>query len=220
MRSILCPEHGIDLFEDEVADVSVTHMVSPIEEDFPFEINTWRGGVKANDARNPKSSAEDGLEGQDHPGGSTNVHPGPSNTVPLPPFGAGLTELEVRRIIRRATDDVQDRLEAMLAGYFTSLQGYMVDEFRKINEVGMYGGPFTPRQAQSGGNGDGCPQTGLSKPTGTCGDSAGDHEGAERIGETQLERSVSRFPYSSFDSSQPTKVSQNYGNWLIVKYMC
>ncbi|KAF8092706.1 hypothetical protein N665_0403s0013 [Sinapis alba] len=144
-----CPTIISDPGSDADLDVSVTHVVSLIKEDFPFENNIWRGGVKATDARNPKSPVEDGLKEQDLQGGSTNTHPLRPNTVPPPPFGGCFTELEVRRIIRSATDDVEESLEAMLAGYFASLQGYMADDFRKINEVGIYHGPFEPRQPET-----------------------------------------------------------------------
>ncbi|KAF8061878.1 hypothetical protein N665_1205s0003 [Sinapis alba] len=186
---MLCPDHGIELFEDEVADVSVTHMVSLIEDDFPFEINTWRGGVKATNVRNLKSPVEDGLEGQDLQCRNTNTHPPRPNTVPPPLFGGCFIELKVRRIIRHATDDVEERLEAMLVGYFASLQGYMADEFWKINEADIYHGPFEPCQPTTWVNREGAPRTGLSIPPWTYGDRAGDQEGGERVGEKQLPRS-------------------------------
>lgn len=36
-------------FNDEVDDDEVSHMLELIFYDFPFEPNSWRGGVKADD---------------------------------------------------------------------------------------------------------------------------------------------------------------------------
>ncbi|KAF3565285.1 hypothetical protein DY000_02016751 [Brassica cretica] len=54
VRSILCEVSDIPPFQDEVEDLQVAHMVSLIRDGFPFEINTWRGGVKASDAKKYK----------------------------------------------------------------------------------------------------------------------------------------------------------------------
>lgn len=51
MRSFLCEGSDIPSFPDEVYDLEVAHLVELIRDDFPFELNTWRGGVKAIDAR-------------------------------------------------------------------------------------------------------------------------------------------------------------------------
>ncbi|CDY27858.1 BnaC09g28850D, partial [Brassica napus] len=52
--SILCEVSDIPPIQDEVEDLQVAHMVSLIRDGFPFEINTWRGGVKASDAKKYK----------------------------------------------------------------------------------------------------------------------------------------------------------------------
>ena len=54
MRSILCKGSEIPPFADEVDDLQVNHMVSLIRDGFPFESNTWRGGMKAADAKHSK----------------------------------------------------------------------------------------------------------------------------------------------------------------------
>ncbi|KAF2598535.1 hypothetical protein F2Q68_00007837 [Brassica cretica] len=75
VRSILCEGSDIPPFPDEVEDMAVAHMVSLIREGFPFEINTWCGGVKAIDAKQWKSGyGADGL------GDSGGEHGQPSNT--------------------------------------------------------------------------------------------------------------------------------------------
>lgn len=59
VTSILCPNHSIDGFRDEVTDVTVTHMVALINNKFPFEHNSWSGGVKAVDAKRLQEVGDD-----------------------------------------------------------------------------------------------------------------------------------------------------------------
>ncbi|KAJ4869635.1 Uncharacterized protein Rs2_48798 [Raphanus sativus] len=54
VRSILCEGSDIPPLTAEKDDLRVNHMVSLIRDRFPFEINTWRGGVKASDAKQSK----------------------------------------------------------------------------------------------------------------------------------------------------------------------
>ncbi|CAH8349842.1 unnamed protein product [Eruca vesicaria subsp. sativa] len=65
VRSLLCETDEIPGFEDEVADVRVGHMVTLIRQDFPFEINTWRGGVKASNGKHGRGLDVVGEEGTD-----------------------------------------------------------------------------------------------------------------------------------------------------------
>ncbi|KAH0910428.1 hypothetical protein HID58_033749, partial [Brassica napus] len=69
VRSILCEASDIPPFPYEVDDMRVAHMVALIREGFPFEINTWRGGVKASNAKQWK-----GGNGPDRLGDSEGKH--------------------------------------------------------------------------------------------------------------------------------------------------
>ncbi|CAA7029239.1 unnamed protein product [Microthlaspi erraticum] len=66
VRSLLC--ETVDVvggelhFPDEAEDDAVAHMKQLIEEDYPFEHNTWAGGVTASEAARAESDGSDGEE--------------------------------------------------------------------------------------------------------------------------------------------------------------
>lgn len=135
MRSILCPDHDIERFDDEVDDLSVCHMVSLIKEDFPFEINSWLGGVKANEAKKPKYPLEDCL---DDPPGST-FPPAGSQPTHAPSGdgdgGGGGSTMDVESLLRLATDAFEERAVSMFAGYTLSVKDHFDQVTSSLKEL-------------------------------------------------------------------------------------
>ncbi|KAF3538468.1 hypothetical protein F2Q69_00019328 [Brassica cretica] len=104
VRSILCEASDIPPFPDEVDDMRVAHMVALIREGFPFEINTWHGGVKESDAKQWK-----GGNGPDRLGDYEGEH-GQASTTDGHGLGGGhgLT-LDVQNIVRCLANELQAR---------------------------------------------------------------------------------------------------------------
>ncbi|WZZ12169.1 hypothetical protein YC2023_105258 [Brassica napus] len=159
VRSILCPDHDIERFDDEVDDLSVCHMVSLIKEDFPFEINSWLGGVKANEAKKPKYPLEDCLDdppGSTFPpagsqptiapsGGSTmdveDCLDGPRGSQPTHApsgdgdGGGGGSTMDVESLLRLATDAFEERAVSMFAGYTLSVKDHFDQVTSSLKEL-------------------------------------------------------------------------------------
>ncbi|CAN6972332.1 unnamed protein product [Brassica rapa subsp. trilocularis] len=121
VRSILCEASDIPPFPYEVDDMRVAHMVALIREGFPFEINTWRGGVKASNAKQWK-----GGNGPDRLGDSEGKH-GQASTNDGHGLGGGhgLT-LDVPNLVQCLANELQARAGPLLGIIKTHITQEMV----------------------------------------------------------------------------------------------
>lgn len=125
MRSLLGDGCDIQPIPDEVEDLQVAHLLSLIREDFPFELNTWRGGVKATDARQGKGVGvynEAGPAAGEGERTGEEGHPSTQNSQfsesgRLPVDGVG-----VDHIVRVAADAVVAQAYPMLEGYAVNIK--------------------------------------------------------------------------------------------------
>ncbi|KAF3567421.1 hypothetical protein DY000_02011215 [Brassica cretica] len=132
-------------------------MVSLIKEDFPFEINSWLGGVKANEAKKPKYPLEECLDGPTFPpagsqptiapsgdgGGSTmdveDCLDGPRGSQPTHApsggDGGGGSTMDVESLLRLATDAFEERAVSMFAGYTLSVKDHFDQVTSSLKEL-------------------------------------------------------------------------------------
>ncbi|CAN6841200.1 unnamed protein product [Brassica oleracea var. botrytis] len=121
VRSILCEASDIPPFPDEVDDMHVAHMVALIREGFLFEINTWRRGVKASDAKQWK-----GGNGPDRLGDSEGEH-GQASTTDGHGLGGGHgLPLDVPNLVRCLANELQARAGPLLGIIKTHMTQEMV----------------------------------------------------------------------------------------------
>ncbi|CAA7038852.1 unnamed protein product [Microthlaspi erraticum] len=129
-------------FEDEDEDAEVDHLVALIKDDFPFEHNSWRGGVKADDVNvstSTDSGAADGgdksdcgsplgTEGRERSemrqgNGSERCRTNPATTEKAASgVGAGV---DVEEIITRAAEVFQSRAVDMWETYVKQLKDHI-----------------------------------------------------------------------------------------------
>ncbi|KAG2328083.1 hypothetical protein Bca52824_010811 [Brassica carinata] len=116
-------------------------MVALIDDDYPFEHNTWSGGVKAEEVKLKKGHAqtsESSDENVPEPVEKDNVHHGgvesggypgdPRGQSSANPFGAPpggeRFHFDFRSLLRRAADAYEEKVIAMFEGYILSLKGH------------------------------------------------------------------------------------------------
>ncbi|KAL0715315.1 hypothetical protein Bca4012_064637 [Brassica carinata] len=136
-------EEGDDLYRGlgDKEDTSVDTLVALIDDDYPFEHNTWSGGVKADEIRVKKGNAqtsESSDENVPEPVEKDNVHHGgvesggypgdpkgqsSANPSGAPPGGERF-HFDFRSLLRRAADAYEEKVIAMFEGYILSLKGH------------------------------------------------------------------------------------------------
>lgn len=121
VRSILCEASDTPSFPDEVEDLRVAHMVSLIREGFPFEINTWHGGVKAQVAKQWK-----GGHGPQGLGAGSGDHGQTSNTDGHSRVGDHGVTLDVQNLVRCLADELYARAGPLLGTLKTHITGEML----------------------------------------------------------------------------------------------
>ncbi|CAN7056788.1 unnamed protein product [Brassica rapa subsp. trilocularis] len=138
---------GEDLYRGlgDKEDTSVDTMVALIEDDYPFEHNTWSGGVKADDVKLKKGHAqtsESSDENVPDPVEKDNAHRGGVESGGYPgdprgqssanpsgaPHGGESFHVDVETLLRRAAEVYEDKVIAMFEGYILSLKGHFNSE--------------------------------------------------------------------------------------------
>ncbi|CAN7031113.1 unnamed protein product [Brassica rapa subsp. trilocularis] len=138
---------GEDLYRGlgDKEDTSVDTMVALIEDDYPFEHNTWSGGVKADDVKLKKGHAqtsESSDENVPDPVEKDNAHRGGVESGGYPgdprgqssanpsgaPHGGESFHVDVETLLRRAAEVYEDTVIAMFEGYILSLKGHFNSE--------------------------------------------------------------------------------------------
>ncbi|KAL0711118.1 hypothetical protein Bca4012_018096 [Brassica carinata] len=148
VRSLISSdEEGDDLYRGlgDKEDTSVDTLVALIDDDYPFEHNTWSGGVKADEIRVKKGNAqtsESSDENVSEPVEKDNVHHGgvesggypgdpkgqsSANPSGAPPGGERF-HFDFRSLLRRAADAYKEKVIAMFEGYILSLKGHFNSE--------------------------------------------------------------------------------------------
>ncbi|KAG2311453.1 hypothetical protein Bca52824_023010 [Brassica carinata] len=148
VRSLISSdEEGEDLYRGlgDKEDTSVDIMVALIDDDYPFEHNTWPGGVKADEVKLKKGHAqtsESNDENVPDPVEKDNVHHGgvesggysgdprgqsSANPSGAPPGGES-SHFDVRSLLRRAADAYEEKVIAMFEGYILNLKGHFNSE--------------------------------------------------------------------------------------------
>ncbi|KAG2312145.1 hypothetical protein Bca52824_023702 [Brassica carinata] len=148
VRSLISSdEEGEDLYRGlgDKEDMSVDTVVALIDDDYPFEHNTWSGGVKADEVKLKKGhvqTSESSDENVPDPVEKDNVHHGgvesggysgdPRGQSSANPSGAPLGgdrfHFDVRSLLRRAADAYEEKVIAMFEGYILSLKGHFNSE--------------------------------------------------------------------------------------------
>ncbi|CAG7864395.1 unnamed protein product [Brassica rapa] len=148
VRSLISTDEvGEDLYRGlgDKEDTSVDTMVALIDDDFPFEHNTWSGGVKADDVKLKKGHAqtsESSDENVPEPVEKDNAHHGGVESGGYPgdprgqssanpsgaPHGGESFHVDVETLLRRAADVYEDKVIAMFEGYILSLKGHFNSE--------------------------------------------------------------------------------------------
>lgn len=148
VRSFVCTDAEGELLYRSLgdkADGSIENLVSAIDDAYPFEHNTWYGGVKADDVKQKKSQArssdssednvssaadkdnaptggiDSGAHSGERRGQSSRSHPPeaqPGDTLPL----------DVPTLLRRAADAFEEKVLPMFEGYILSLKGHFQSE--------------------------------------------------------------------------------------------
>ncbi|XP_033130258.1 uncharacterized protein LOC108871319 isoform X2 [Brassica rapa] len=120
-------------------------MVALIDDDYPFEHNTWSGGVKADDVKLKKGHAqtsESSDENVPDPVEKDNAHRGGVESGGYPgdprgqssanpsgaPHGGESFHVDVETLLRRAAEVYEDKVIAMFEGYILSLKGHFNSE--------------------------------------------------------------------------------------------
>ncbi|KAL0802686.1 hypothetical protein Bca101_057862 [Brassica carinata] len=140
-------EEGDDLYRGlgDKEDTSVDTLVALIDDDYPFEHNTWSGGVKSDEIRVKKGHAqtsESSDKNVPEPVEKDNVHHGgvesggypgdpkgqsSANPSGAPPGGERF-HFDFRSLLRRAADAYEEKVIAMFEGYILSLKGHFNSE--------------------------------------------------------------------------------------------
>ncbi|CAN6907469.1 unnamed protein product [Brassica oleracea] len=148
VRSLISTdEEGEDLYRGlgDKEDTSVDTMVALIDDDYPFEHNTWSGGVKANEVKLKKGHAqtsESSDENVPEPVEKDNAHHGGVDSGGYPgdprwkssanpsgaPHGGESFHFDVQTLLRRAADAYEEKVIAMYEGYILSLKGHFNSE--------------------------------------------------------------------------------------------
>lgn len=134
VRSLLCEGSDIPPFPDEVDDFEVGNLLALIREDFPFELNTWRGGVKATDARQGRGvGGTSGIDGED--GVADDPHaPNRNSNIPqnarMPRDG-----VDVDRMVRAAADAVVAQAMPMFEGYAVNIKSQLMREISVFRDA-------------------------------------------------------------------------------------
>nr|VDD50138.1 unnamed protein product [Brassica oleracea] len=138
---------GEDLYRGlgDKEDTSVDTMVALIDDDYPFEHNTWSGGVKADEVKLKKGHAqtsESSDENVPEPVEKDNAHHGGVESGGYPgdprgkssanpsgaPHGGESFHFNVQTLLRRAADAYEEKVIAMYEGYILSLKGHFNSE--------------------------------------------------------------------------------------------
>ncbi|KAL0682536.1 hypothetical protein Bca4012_049383 [Brassica carinata] len=148
VRSLISiDEEGEDLYRGlgGKEDTSVDTMVALIDDDYPFEHNTWSGGVKADEVKLKKGHAqtsESSDENVPEPVEKDNAHHGGVESGGYPgdprgkssanpsgaPHGGESFHFDVQTLLRRAADAYEEKVIAMYEGYILSLKGHFNSE--------------------------------------------------------------------------------------------
>ncbi|CAN7093758.1 unnamed protein product [Brassica rapa subsp. narinosa] len=148
VRSLISiDEVGEDLYRglEDKEDTSVDTMVALIDDDYPFEHNTWSGGVKADDVKLKKGHAqtsESSDENVPDPVEKDNAHRGGVESGGYPgdprgqssanpsgaPHGGESFPVDFETLLRRAAEVYEDKVIAMFEGYILSLKGHFNSE--------------------------------------------------------------------------------------------
>lgn len=129
VRSLLCEGSDIPPFPDEVDDFEVGNLLALIREDFPFELNTWRGGVKATDARQGRGvGGRSGIEGED---GVADERYDPTQNLNNPQRDGR----DVVRIARAAADAVVAQAMPMFEGFAVNIKSHVLREILVFKET-------------------------------------------------------------------------------------
>ncbi|CAN7069863.1 unnamed protein product [Brassica oleracea var. botrytis] len=148
VRSLISTdEEGEDLYRGlgDKEDTSVDTMVALIDDDYPFEHNTWSGGVKADEVKLKKGHAqtsESSDENVPEPVEKDNAHHGGVESGGYPgdprgkssanpsgaPHGGESFHFDVQTLLRRAADAYEEKVIAMYEGYILSLKGHFNSE--------------------------------------------------------------------------------------------
>ncbi|KAG2281501.1 hypothetical protein Bca52824_052721 [Brassica carinata] len=145
VRSLISTdEEGEDLYRGlgDKEDTSVDTMVALIDDDYPFEHNTWSGGVKADEVKLKKGHAqtsESSDENVPEPVEKDNAHHGGVEWwLPRDPRGKSSLTPVPRMVVRvsilmskhylAAADDNEEKVIAMYEGYILSLKGHFNSE--------------------------------------------------------------------------------------------
>nr|VDD01085.1 unnamed protein product [Brassica oleracea] len=139
VRSLISTdEEGEDLYRGlgDKEDTSVDTMVALIDDDYPFEHNTWSGVVKADEPVEKDNAHHGGVESGGYPGdprGKSSANPSGA------PHGGESFHFDVQTLLRRAADAYEEKVIAMYEGYILSLKGHfnseVTGEFDKINQL-------------------------------------------------------------------------------------
>ncbi|KAG2296996.1 hypothetical protein Bca52824_043665 [Brassica carinata] len=144
VRSLISTdEEGEDLYRGlgDKEDTSVDTMVALIYDDYPFEHNTWSGGVKADEVKLKKGHAqtsESSDENVPEPVEKDNAHHGgvesggyprdPRGKSSANPSGGGESfHFDVQTLLRRSRR-YEEKVIAMYEGYILSLKGHFNSE--------------------------------------------------------------------------------------------
>ncbi|CAF2205689.1 unnamed protein product [Brassica napus] len=152
VRSLIrSDEAGEELYRGlgDNEDEAVDHLVALARDDYPFEHNTWAGGVRADDVKANKgqalpseSSDEEELEETDREyrqqgGGDDVVHSGegrgqPSMREGEARIGGRPTSAGVGDLVRQAAEAFEAQLLPMFEGYMVSMKDHISKELSKL----------------------------------------------------------------------------------------
>uniref|UniRef100_A0A1J3I5C6 Uncharacterized protein n=1 Tax=Noccaea caerulescens TaxID=107243 RepID=A0A1J3I5C6_NOCCA len=142
---------SISYFEDEEHDPQVAHMVSLIAEDFPFEHNSWRAGVKASEVGH-KNVTDDDVDDTDVEvaGDINDVGESCSNVRRIQKLTlksyetrgvvggtsemkvGGIEEVDVSAMLKELADGYEERTAQLLKGVYGSLEVHLDTVFDKL----------------------------------------------------------------------------------------
>ncbi|CAF2054337.1 BnaC06g02040D [Brassica napus] len=149
VRSLIrSDEAGEELYRglEDTEDEAVDHLIALARDDYPFEHNTWIGGVKADDVKVKKghplpidehepeeTDREYGQQG----GGDDVVHSGegrgqPSMRQGEAPIGGRPTSAGVGDLVRQVAEAFEAQLLPMFEGYMVSMKDHISEELSKL----------------------------------------------------------------------------------------
>ncbi|RID78397.1 hypothetical protein BRARA_A01233 [Brassica rapa] len=152
-------ESAILSFADEVDDVQVNHLVSLIHDGFPFEINTWRGGVKAADAKHSKGAAGGLCPDQGNVQGQSTAHANAECNAGGCDFGE---RFDVSNFVRLVANELHTRAVPLLR----TLKAELIGEIQsvKFEVLASLGGVM---EGPRGGNAHRVPEVPFTSSAGT-----------------------------------------------------